>query len=127
MLNANFLKRVVNGFGRRPEIAEGLFELRERVPEIPEFPLRGRRHERLELLKSVAGRVIEILLAQHAMRSVLHDRKWLTGISALLREPARRFPKGGPHFGTSSSQHAGGEGRLTEPSGFFALTVAFRS
>ena len=61
------------------------------------------------------------------MRPVLHNRKSLAGISTLLREPARRFPKGGPRLGTSSGQHAAGERRLAESSGFFALTVAFNA
>jgi hypothetical protein len=65
------LKRFFNGFGRGPEIGEGLSALREGFPELPEFSLRRRSHERLELLKSLPGLVIEILLTQHAMRPVL--------------------------------------------------------
>ena len=79
--------------------------LREGFSGLPEFLLGGRSNERLELLEPVTGGVIEVLLAEHAVRVVLHHRKRLTGIGEFLREPTGVLPKHSPGFRACPSQH----------------------
>src|SRR3546814_11063843 len=68
-LDADFLERFVNGFGCRPEISEALSQTCELLPDLPEFTFRCRSHERFKLAEPMGCCVIEILLAQDAMRS----------------------------------------------------------
>src|SRR5690554_2428177 len=127
MLDTDFLERLVNGSSCRLEIGKGVPQPREGFPHLSEFAFRCRSHERLELPEPVTGSVTEVLLAQHAMRAVLYDRKRVVGIGLLLRKPAGRLPKRRPRFGTRSGKCAGRKRGFSELFGFLALAAHFCS
>ncbi|MGH9427090.1 MAG: hypothetical protein ACRD2L_12405, partial [Terriglobia bacterium] len=58
----------------------------------------------------MAGGVIKVLLAQHALGAVLYHRKGLSGISDLCGKFAGRFPHLSPSLVSSPCKEPLGEG-----------------
>lgn len=127
MFDADFLDRIVNGFGRRLEIAKACLQAHQRATDPSEFLLRRRGNERLEPPEPFAGLFIKVLLAQDETCIIFDHWIRMVGIRMFFREAACRLPKGRPQLRTRPVQHARRKRCDQESFGFLALPADFGS